>query len=114
MTFSVTGPSKHCSTEVTTCSSCDPCPSISSKSVQASSCTATVSGSLPRIYSRWYGLATKLRIVPVTFSSSRLLKAISTALELSILIALPPGVVLLVLLVLGPLQGAHRSVHFGY
>jgi hypothetical protein len=50
----------------------------------------------------------------VTFSSSQLLKEVSDALALSMLVALPPEFMLLMFLVLGPLQGTHRSAHFGY
>jgi hypothetical protein len=53
-------------------------------------------------------------VVPVTFSSCQPLKAVPVVLALSILIAFPPEVVLLMYLFLGPLQGAHRSIHFGY
>jgi hypothetical protein len=50
----------------------------------------------------------------MTFSSSQPLKGFSSALALSMLVALPPEFVLLMFLVMGPLQGSHRSVHFSY
>jgi hypothetical protein len=49
----------------------------------------------------------------VTFSSSQLLKAVSVALALSMLVAFLLEVVLLMLLVLGPPRGTHRSMHCG-
>jgi hypothetical protein len=39
MVFSVTSPSRHFSTDATTWSNCEPCPSISLNTLQASSCT---------------------------------------------------------------------------
>jgi hypothetical protein len=53
-------------------------------------------------------LLLKCALVPVTFSSSQLLKSVSAALALSMLVALLLEVVLLMLLVLGPLRGTHR------
>jgi len=69
------------------------------------------SGSLPWIYSRWHGPVAEPCTVPGTFSSSQPLIVASTALALFLLVSLPPGAVILMSLVQGPLQGTHRSVH---
>jgi hypothetical protein len=51
-------------------------------------------------------------VVPGTFSSSRPLTGASTILSLILLVSFPSRVVTPVSLVWGPLQDAHKSMHF--
>jgi hypothetical protein len=102
ITTSLTGPSKHCSTTVMTCSSS--VPHLQSLQIVGKPHPELVgvSESLPLLCSEWCGpIIGHCTVLGIT-SSFRLLTGASTAPVLFFLAALPPGVVTPVPLIQNP------------